>query len=89
MSKVAIKAADELKNKIVSIAGIELEKAQSGLLSKSIKWHLEFDNADSENVMILYWEAIDRSHATLEYLVEKWVYDTGKLIKFNIVARAN
>ncbi len=89
MSNEVNKAADELKNKIVDLAGFELKKAESGLLSKSIKWRLEFDKSDGESVMILHWEAVDRSHATLEYLVEKWAYDTGKLIRFNIVARAS
>lgn len=89
MSNDVNKAADELKNKIVDLAGFELKKAQSSLLSKSINWRLEFDKADGKSVMILHWEAVDRSHATLEYLVEKWAYDTGRLIKFNIVARAN
>ena len=88
MSNAVNKSADGLKNKIVDLAGFELKKAQGSLLNKSIKWHLEFDKADGESVMILHWEAVDRSHATLEYLVEKWAYDTGKLIRFNIVARA-
>ena len=89
MSKDVTKAADELRNKIVSMAGHELKKAQSDFLSRSITWRLEFDKADGTSAMILHWEAVNSDSSSLEYLVEKWAYDIGKEIRFDIVAKAS
>ena len=88
MSKEVKSSADELKDRIVSLAGIELEKSQSKLLSKSITWHLEFDKADGKNAVVLRWEAINSNSTFLECLVEKWVLDISEQIRFNIITRA-
>jgi hypothetical protein len=87
MSEEVKKAADELRNKIVSIAGIELKRAQSDFLSESITWRIEFDKPGADSAMILYWEPVNSESTSLEYLVEKWVYDTSKQIRFSIVAK--
>jgi hypothetical protein len=88
MSEEVKKAADKLRNKIVSIAGIELKRAQSDFLSKSITWRIGFDKAGADSAMILHWEPVNSDGSSLEYLVEKWVYDISKQIRFSIVAKA-
>ena len=88
MTEEVKEAADELRNKIVSIAGIELKRAQSDFLSKSITWRIAFDKAGADSAMVLHWEPVNSDSASLEYLVEKWVYDTSKQIRFSIVAKA-
>ena len=82
------KAADELKDAIVSIAGLELNKAQSEILNKSITWQLEFDQDESESSMILRWQAFVNKSTVLEYMVEQWAGDTSKKINYNIIAKA-
>lgn len=87
MSEEVKEAADELRNKIVSIAGIELKRAQSDFLSKSITWRIAFDKAGADSAMVLHWEPVNSDGASLEYLVEKWAFDTSKQIRFSIVAK--
>lgn len=87
MSEEVKEAADELRNKIASIAGIELKRAQSDFLSKSITWRIAFDKAGADSAMILHWEPVNSDSTSLEYLVEKWVYDASKQIRFSIVAK--
>ena len=81
-------AANELKDAIVSIAGVELQKAQSEILNKSITWQLEFDQVEGESAMILRWQAVNSKSTFLECLVEQWTGDTSKKINFNIIAKA-
>lgn len=82
------KAADELKETIVSIAGVELHKTQSDILNKSITWQLEFDQGEGESTIILRWQAVNSKSTFLEYMVEQWTGDISKKINFNIIAKA-
>ena len=88
MNNEVKKAVDKLKDTIVSIAGVELHKTQSDILSKSITWQLEFDQGEGENTIILRWQAVNSRSTFLEYMVEQWTGDISKKMNFNIITKA-